>query len=218
MTGGQPLELALVPPSEEEITRSADLILESYVDAVDSLRRARGVPASPPEHWLGGNYLANAGEFPDVQEYWMAYRGLVGAVRDLEGSLFREALSTALDTAVVAPERLPGVRGLLQDRHAQSLPARRELYSQLDSIAAAALRLHAFLRANSPAIESNPTLSPGSAAFGPFLEVGIGDPAVARELADQLDGLFQALDRFRGGDAPSIDGIGQQLLAGFVPF
>ena len=185
-----------VPPGLEGVAqRSAELVVQRYQAAADSIRRAQGVSAAPPRQWLSGNYLANAGDFPEVPQFWSAYGRFVEELRVSDRTLFLDALSPELGPRVAEPEQLPALEGYLRDRYAVTFPGRQELHDQLASVAGAALDLHEFLVGRSEAIQFTPALGTGAVARDPVLEVRTEDPEVQRELELHLDQLFQALGK-----------------------
>ena len=208
-----------MPPGlEGEAQRGAELVAQRFQAVADSIAGVRGLAAAPPEAWLGGYYLANAAEFPDVPRFWDGYDRLVRELQVSDRALFLEALEDNLDDSIASPAELPALESYLRDRYEAVLPVRQELHGHLRSVAGAALDLHGLLVDRSEDIQFTPALGTGAVARDPVLEVGTQDPEVQRELELHLDELFQALDRSRGGGAPSPPGLRAELFGGFSIF
>jgi len=184
---------------------------------VDSLRVDAGLPDAPPRDWLGGYYLANAGEFPEVVEFWEGYRSFVGRLADEDEELARSAARRAMEEGT-RPE-FEGLAGAdrqrlvayVAERHEEMRPARTDRFLHLQRTADAALGLHDFLVENGAAITHSPALGQGVSA-DPVLEAVTETPTVRREMERHLDRIFEALDRTRGGGQPSLAGLRSELF------
>jgi len=184
---------------------------------VDSLRVDAGLPDAPPRDWLGGYYLANAGEFPEVVEFWESYRSFVGRLADQDADLARTAARRAMEAGTRA--EFDGLAGAdrqrlvvyVAERHEAMRPARTDRFLHLQRTAEAALGLHDFLVENGAAITHSPALGQGVSA-DPVLEAVTETPAVRREMERHLDRIFEALDRTRGGGQPSLAGLRSELF------
>jgi len=184
---------------------------------VDSLRVDAGIADAPPRDWLGGYYLANAGEFPEVVEFWESYRSFVGRLADQDAELARTAALRAMEEGTRTD--FDGLTGAdrqrlvayVAERHEGMRPARTDRFLHLQRTAEAALGLHDFLVENGAAITHSPALGRGVSA-DPVLEAVTETPAVRREMERHLDRIFQALDRTRGGGQPSLAGLRSELF------
>jgi hypothetical protein len=184
---------------------------------VDSLRVDAGLPDAPPRDWLGGYYLANAGEFPEVVEFWERYRSFVGRLAEQDANLARSAARRAMEPGtrpefdgLVGADRQRLVEYVAQ-RHERMRPARTDRFLHLQRTAEAALGLHDFLVENGSAITHSPALGQGVSA-DPVLEAVTETQAVRREMERHLDRIFEALDRTRGGGQPSLAGLRSELF------
>lgn len=179
---------------------------------VDSLRGAHGLPPSPPREWLSGYYLAHASEYPGVREFWEGYAALLGDLRGRDRELFLGAAVGAASRA--DPARADAAERYLEERYARILPLRRERYQQLTVVSRRARELHDFLVANEERIRYTPATGP-EVPLDPIMEANVDSPEVEAELLRELDELFQALNRSRGGGAPGLGGLGNDLFRRF---
>ena len=69
---------------------------ERYSYRVAELRSELGLTTSPPAIWLDGAYLAHPGRYPEVLEYWDAFRALVQALKREDMLLYRSGLEAHL--------------------------------------------------------------------------------------------------------------------------
>jgi hypothetical protein len=184
---------------------------------VDSLRADAGLPDAPPRDWLSGYYLANAGEFPEVVEFWQSYGAFVQRLAAQDAELAQRAARRAMEVGgrpefegLVGADRQRLVE-YVAARHVLMSPTRNDRYLHLQRTAEAALDLHAFLVENGAFITHSPALGQGVSA-DPVLEAVTETPAVRREMEGHLDRIFEALDRTRGGGQPSLEGLRSELF------
>ena len=176
--------------------------------AVDSLRLARGLPEGPSPDWLGGYYLANADEFPQIREFWVGYQAFIGDLRARDRPVLQA--SPALAAAGTAGALETYVTALFDAR----TMSRQDHYDQLVFAAAQAVEFHDFLVENGSGLTYTPALV-SSLPSDPVLEVDATDPELRGDLNARLDDLLSALDRSRGGSAPGSMGLGQELFSTF---
>jgi hypothetical protein len=216
LVGGDLAGHAAVPPIPEGLEAPVNQGLQAttarFDAVVDSLRRVHGMADEPPREWLAGYYFANPSEFPQVRAFWEGYGELVRELRSRDPELF-------LETAVrVGRQAAPGqgdeVERYLNERFRAILPARRDRYQQLATVARRALELHDFLEAREGQIRYTPAMGP-EVPMDPVLEAEFADPAVRSEVLASLDALLQALDRSRGAGAPVLGGISNDLFRRF---
>jgi hypothetical protein len=197
---------------EATVERGLRAVNSRFDVVVDSLRSVHGLADRPPSEWLSGYYLAHASEFPNVRAFWDGYAALVGELRTRDPELY-------LETAVRAasgpdPEQSRAVEAYLEDRYRAVRPYRRERYIQLTRVAQRALELHDFLEANQAEIRFTPATGP-EIPLDPIMEAEVERAEVRSELLRRMDLLFQALDLSRGGGAPPMGGLGQDLFRRF---
>jgi len=211
-----------LPPGLEGLASLLWLELPGQIDVlVDSMRVEAGVSDAPPREWLSGAYLASAGEFGDVVEFWEAYGRFVQGLASRDAELLREAAVRILEgrtpgrsEAAFATAR-EGDRdrllGYVMARHERMRDARLDRYLHLERTAQAALDLHGFLERNTDAIAHAPAIGRGVSA-DPVLEAVTQTPEVRREMERHLDLVFAALDRTRRGGPPSLAGLRVELF------
>jgi hypothetical protein len=209
--------MAVVPPPPglepftEQLVRGLSSELGHWTD---SLRVEAGLSTGPPPGWLGGFYLSHAGDFPAVPEFWRQYRDFLEDLRELDQEGYREAV-----LRVVEREDLPGVDpdevGLyFEERYAVLGSLRDDRYAQLVRVAEVAEELHHFLAEAQDRIAHAPAVGQGISP-DPILEAVPRDEETRLRLDQLLDSLFQALDRSRGGGAPSFEGLRTELYGRF---
>jgi hypothetical protein len=197
---------------EAPVARALRAVNSRFDVAVDSLRSVHGLADRPPPEWLSGYYLAHASEFPGVRAFWDDYGSLVGELRARDPELYLEtAVRAASDPD---PERSRAVEAYLEDRYRVVRPYRRERYIQLTRVAQRAMELHDFLEANEAEIRFTPATGP-EIPLDPIMEAEVERTEIRSELLQRMDALFQALDLSRGGGAPAMGGLGQDLFRRF---
>jgi hypothetical protein len=209
--------MAVVPPPPELEPFTDQLIrgLSSELGRwTDSLRVETGLASGPPPGWLGGFYLSHAGDFPAVPEFWQEYRDFLEELRSLDREGYREAV-----LRVVEREDLPGVdpdevRQYFEERYAVLESLRDDRYAQLIRVSEVAEELHHFLAGAQDRIAHAPAVGQGISP-DPILEAVPRDEETRFRLDQLLDSLFQALDRSRGGGAPSFEGLRTELYGRF---
>ncbi len=183
---------------------------------IDQLRVDAGLPDAPPREWLGGFYLANAGQFPGVVEFWEGYRDYVRTVAEQDHAVILEATGRVLERefgtgdALSDPDR-DRLEAFVLERQGRAGAIRRDRYTHLERTAVASLQLHTFLVEHGEAITYTPALGRGVSA-DPVLEAVTDSPEVRRQLEGHLDRVFEALDRTRGGGPPSLAGLRAELF------
>jgi hypothetical protein len=190
-----PVTIPDIPPELEPRMREvARLALTDWVVQVrDSLPVLRGIPAEPDAAWLGSRYLADAGEFPGVAEYWAMLDRYAGEILDREQDFFVAAYEARLidSTAVAEPDPDDAV---LVDRAGAGFlagrPERRTVYRQLQAVIDAATDLHRFLVENQDRIDYEP-----HPEGDPVLEAVPETADLGDEMWDRVDGITAALDR-----------------------
>jgi hypothetical protein len=178
----------------------------------DSLRQAHALPVELPEEWLGGYYLANAGEFPEIRQFWVRYESLIQALRERDRPVFEAVMAEVAGAADLLDRN--ALAAYLTGRYEAAVSSRQDRYDQLVLASNRAIQFHDFLVLNQEEFLFTPAL--GSAIpRDPVLEIGTATPALRAELNRRLDELLSALDRSRGGALPSSAGLARELLSGF---
>lgn len=203
------------PPPElvAEVTGAAagDLAV-----ALLDLQAAMEVPERPPEIWLEGAYLADAGAYPGVVRYWEGFGQSISVVRSLEGRLFRGSVTRHVERAELGPGASDALAARVLERFAAGAATRAVLYDDLEALAEEALALHALLVEHSDAIDHAP-FTPGGVSRDPVLEAVPDDPELAEALWGHLDRIFEILERLQGVGPVSTPRLTEALMEGILP-
>ncbi len=204
-----------VPPPHSELEGEVEVVLleirARFTAVTDSLRAEHGVSEVPPRPWLGGHYLANASEYPEVPAFWEGYLRVIETLRALDRRIY---LETVREVAWVQAGDAADVERYFLDRYQAVHPPRLERYGYLEAAARNALDLHAFLLERESEIRYTPAMGE-VVPLDPVLEAGSTDPEVQRHLTGRLDAVLGALDRSRMGGIPSPEGLRADLFLRF---
>ncbi len=205
------------PPAglEDESDEVLALIGAAFEVVSDSLREEIGLERAPPRTWLSGFYLANAGQFPRIEEFWERYVVFLEELGARDEAVYLGAVADALGTLDPLDD---GERERLQEyfqvRYEQQRDYREARYEHLAATARAAVQLHEVLEEHQSEIAYSPAVGTGVSA-DPILEAVIPEGHVRRDVEGALDRVFRALDRSRGGGAPSAEGLQAELFQRF---
>lgn len=167
----------------------------AMVDMIDEFRRMQSefrLQAEPREDWLAGNYLANASQFRDVQEYWEGIEAYVHRVRDVDTQVFHEQYVAELQRAGIGEERATMLLERADSGFLSTRDARFEAYALMDDLVRAALDLHRFLLLNEQEISFEPAA--GGVSRDPVLEAVPSSPELKDQMWDMVDRITGALD------------------------
>ena len=174
----------------ELLPRMRDMAEAAVAEMIEDLRgrsEALEIPLQPQDAWLGGNYLANASQFEDIEQFWLGIELFVDDVRATDTQLFHDkyvaqvaAAGIAADTAAMLIERADS--GFVAARD-----GRYEVYNLMDDLLNAALDLHIFLVESEDRIAYEPTSA--GVSRDPVLEA-VPDTEV---LSDQMWGLVNGI-------------------------
>lgn len=202
-----------IGPGEPPIGALAGLIAsgDRYSSRMAELRGELGLTPSAPAIWLDGAYLAYPGRYPDVLEFWDAFRALVQVLKREDMFLYRSGVEAHLRASELSdPEQAKAwlwvVRAydLRRDR-------RREIFDEFEELAAAATDLHMLLLRYGAQIEYDP-VGRGGVSRNPVLEVVTHDEVVARALAEGLDRVLDPLGQIHGFEPVTTDKLTRELL------
>ncbi|MBW3534797.1 MAG: hypothetical protein KY453_06190 [Gemmatimonadetes bacterium] len=207
-----PRPLPDATPAVSVVGGSEAVALGDMVEALDSLRRARGL-GDVPGDWLEGIYLSNASRYPEVRGYWERYARFVDDVRQRDTALFRQSFVRRLEgegagTAVVSMRLARAIR-LFEG----SQPARDTVYDAMAQLAGASLDLHDLLVEREADIEYDPVL-PDRVSRDPVVEAVTDDPLLRDRIWVELDRIFHSLSVLSGGDVGTRDALGEGSLDG----
>jgi hypothetical protein len=218
--GAGPREVAAATPIAgpavrglvERFAHAEDSGFRHMVAGIDSLRRAYDVVDVPPA-WLEGRYLADATQYPEVEQYWIRYRSFLDAVEVSDTALFRVGFSAQL--------RDEGVQGpVLSLRLSQAMtafeetqPIRSSMYMHMEELARASLALHELLVEREPDITYEPALA-ARLSRDPVIEALPLDTLLRDRMWVLLDRIFASLERLSGDLGANRDNLTETLLVG----
>ena len=199
-TGTEVVETPALPPvvipdiPAELLPRMRDMAEAAVIAMVEDLRgrsAALDIPTQPRDAWLGGNYLSNASQFEDIEQFWVGIERFVDDVRSTDAQLFHdkyvqqtEAAGIAADTAAMLIERADS--GFVAARD-----SRFEAYNLMDDLLNAALDLHLFLLDNEQLIEYEPASA--GISRDPVLEAVPSTEMLGDEMWGLVGGITDAL-------------------------
>lgn len=213
-SGTGEMEAAVVvpdlPPELEELHAQA---VPGAVEAlVERLREdAASLPEAPDEDWLGGEYLATASAFPGIESYWNSLGAYLGNVREREAGAFVDAYTLELEQLPVPG---PTSQERLVERAEASFQAARaeraDAYDRLDTLIAASLDLHEFLRANEDRITYEPTA--GGFSRDPVTEAIPATRELGDEMWNRVSRITAAMDALGTVDRLTTQGLVEFVL------
>lgn len=199
-----------LPPELEELHAQA---VPGAVEAlVERLREDAAVlPEDPDEEWLGGEYLARASAFPGIEDYWTSLGTYLGNVREREAEIFADAYALELEQLPVPG---PTSEERLVERAEASFqaarPERADAYDRLDTLIAASLDLHEFLRANEERIMYEPTA--GGFSRDPVTEAIPATRELGDEMWNRVSRITAAMDALGTVDRLTTQGLLEFVL------
>lgn len=196
-------------PSVEELTAA---VHRDLAGALDNLQASLGVPEAPPPEWLHGVYLAQAGDFPEVDAYWESFRAYVRAVRSTEAELYRGFVRSRVLEMGLDSETGAALSARAMERFHAAEDRREALYSDLLGLADEAQSLHELLAEREASIAYEPFTRQGLSR-DPVIEAVPEDPELAEEIWRRLDGIFDRLDWIQGVRPVSTLRLQQSLLS-----
>ena len=163
----------------------------------------------PPSDWLAGVYLARAGEYGSVQEFWSGMEAYVDRVRGIELVTFDAALMDALQARGLPQDDVQAIRERADSGFVAASDERRAVFDDFEGLIDAALDLHTFLVANQGSIEYVPA---AAVTTDPVLEVNPATPEIGTAMEDLLDRVLQSLAALGLRDRPTADSLRETIL------
>jgi hypothetical protein len=207
---GSPVTIPEIPEALQPRMRS---LAESAFAAIYADVRRDWVTSNPvqapPREWLAGIYLANAGDFDEVEEFWDGMAEYLTAVRTIDLVTF--------DAAYAAQAAVQGVTGndeaVMRERadsgFVAAADARHRTYTTVQTLIEAAIGLHRFLVANEAQIEYVPA---STVTTDPVLEADA--PPVIRDAMEELiDEVTRALGALGYREQVTASGLWSTVLA-----
>lgn len=178
----------------ELLPQMRDLAESALADMVTDLTgrsEALDIPPEPRSEWLGGNYLSNASQFPDIEEFWLGIERFVDEVRSSDTDLFNAKYQDQLSGAGLDAETSALMAERADSGFAAARDGRFEAYSLMDDLVNASLDLHLFLMDN----EADIQWAPASAGFSadPVLEAVPATKALEEDMLNRIAEITRAL-------------------------
>lgn len=191
----------LPPDLRATLNRAGDRAWSDAVSAALEQNRPLDVAEEPPDAWLEGHYLANAGEYPAVEAYWRGIDGFVSAVLADAESAFPRMLRARLEEA--ATEEGSAAAGEVErlldvGRQELELSAARRAAAvgSVAGVAEAAVELHRLLVQREDEIAYEPANAPG-VSRDPVLEAVPETEALKAEMNAGLDRVLEHIEESR---------------------
>ncbi|MEQ1856716.1 MAG: hypothetical protein ABL963_09605, partial [Longimicrobiales bacterium] len=188
-------------PTMRELAESA---IAAAIGEVDAATMNAGTPLEPDPAWLGGQYLADASQFPSIEAFWIGIGSFLEGVRAGDRQLFHDrmvalaaAQGIAADTATLLIERADAGFVAAQD-------AREAAYATMAVLVESSLGLHEFLVTNEANIEYRPA---NSSTADPILEAVPNSTALGDQMLERVDRITESL-----ADLGSLDRVTRQRL------
>ncbi|NIP58931.1 MAG: hypothetical protein GWM92_11475 [Gemmatimonadetes bacterium] len=205
---------AIPSPTRARVEELTAAVYGDLAGAVRNLQASLGVPEAPPAEWLHGNYLAHAGDYPEVGDYWASFRAYIKAIRSTEAQLYRGFVQNRVLEMGLDPERSAALSARAMERFRAAQDRREALYSDLLGLAVEAKGLHRLLVEREASIAYEPFTRQGLSR-DPVVEAVPEDPELAREVWSRIDGIFDRLDWIQGVRPVSTLRLQQALLSEF---
>jgi hypothetical protein len=189
------LRAVVIPDIPAELLpQMRDLAESALADMVTDLTgrsEALDIPPEPRSEWLGGNYLSNASQFGDIEEFWLGIERFVDEVRSSDTDLFNAKYQDQLSGAGLDAETSALMAERADSGFAAARDGRFEVYSLMDDLVNASLDLHLFLMDN----EADIQWAPASAGFSadPVLEAVPATKALEEDMLNRITEITRSL-------------------------
>lgn len=189
------LRAVVIPDIPAELLpQMRDLAESALADMVTDLTgrsEALEIPPEPRSEWLGGNYLSNASQFGDIEEFWLGIERFVDEVRSSDTDLFNAKYQDQLSGAGLDAETSALMAERADSGFAAARDGRFEVYSLMDDLVNASLDLHLFLMDN----EADIQWAPASAGFSadPVLEAVPATKALEEDMLNRITEITRSL-------------------------
>ncbi len=201
-----------IPELRSELMPQMRSVADAALAAVfEDVRRgwaASHSVTSPSSDWLAGVYLGNAGQFGNVEAFWIGMEDYLVGVEAIDLAAFDAALRVEMGPLGVTDAALVLARA--DSGFVAGGPDRAAVHDRVETLIAAALDLHAFLVANESNIEHVPA---SSSVTDPVLEASANTPEIRTAMEDLIDSVTGALADLGYRDAVTFDGFWTAVLA-----
>lgn len=170
----------------------AEQALAGTIADLSALQAEFDIPAEPREEWLAGAYLANAGDFAEVEAYWQGIAAFVDRVREVDTQVFHDQYVAAMEAAEVPEDTRPILLERADSGFLATREDRLEAYALMGALVDAALDLHGFLLSNQADIEYTPAA--GGVSRDPVLEAVPATEELGDEMWGRVGQITSALD------------------------
>ena len=203
-----------IPELRSELMPQMRSVADAALAAVfEDVRRgwaASNSVTSPSSDWLAGVYLGNAGQFDNVEAFWIGMEDYLVGVEAIDLAAFDAALRVEMGPLGVTDADAALVLARADSGFVAGGPDRAALHDRVETLIAAALDLHAFLVANESNIEHVPA---SSSVTDPVLEASANTPEIRTAMEDLIDSVTGALADLGYRDAVTFDGFWTAVLA-----
>ena len=210
VAGGE--RFAVPSPGGVPLAATEGAAFQHMVQGIDSLARLFGVTA-PPAAWLGGRYLADAQDYPDVAAYWERYLAFAGAVRGESEVLFRRGFVRELEARGVSPAVVSMRVAEALPRFRQEARGREEVFQGMTALGRKALTLHDLLVLRSDELAYDP-MAGSTVAGDAVLGIAVDDEDLRESVWLLMDGIFDELELLHGQARWSRDELAEGMVRG----
>lgn len=187
--------LPVLPPLPADLEAGmrevADSAWQEGLDTLRAMAARADLPDEPHPDWLGGIYLATAGDYPDVPVYWAALRDHLNRVRAVDEEVFLAALDRRLAASEIPAESRDTVAARARAGFRAAESGREVIYGRLEDLIEVAVDLHEFLVGN----EANIAYEPAAGlSRDPVTEAVPATPELGDEMWDRVGEIPAALE------------------------
>jgi hypothetical protein len=190
-----------------------DRAIEGMVQEMERQQVVHGVDKVPGS-WLEGEYLAEAGRFPEVRSFWERYATYVHSMRASEAQIFRASVLNRLRAEGVSESQLSMRLARALRTFNADFPRREAVYGGMLELSAAAIELHDFLVENEDEISYEPANA--GVSREPITEAVPESREVGERMNRSLDRLILALEATQGNRIAPRDELPQTLRRGLA--
>jgi len=171
----------------------ASAVDREFAAEAAELMDALGLGDRAPRAWLQGRYLAGAGRYPEVKEFWERLQAFVASLRSLDEELYRGLVLDRVLASGLDRDAARSASEVVLRRFREGAEIRERRYDALAELAEEAVALHELLAGNEAAIAFEPFWGE-ALSRDPVVEAVADDPALAEEMWSHLDRIFELLE------------------------